>query len=190
MIVHLNGWPGVGKKTIGTLLAAQLGARFIHNHLLHDVAIACCGLDTAERWDLYDRVRRDAYTALRARPRSEVFVMTNALCDGSARERQAWSHVVDLAAARQVPLVPVVLEASLAENQRRIVSADRIGRKMTDPHRLAEYLRSDTIQKPDMPGSLVLDVTRLEAADAADAIAAHVRGREGRVVTGAAGEGG
>ncbi|WP_284388078.1 hypothetical protein [Devosia yakushimensis] len=39
MIIHLNGWPGVGKLTIGRLLAADLGARFIHNHLLHDVAI-------------------------------------------------------------------------------------------------------------------------------------------------------
>lgn len=180
MIVHLNGWPGVGKKTIGTILAARLGARFIHNHLLHDVAIACCGLETDERWDLYDRVRRDAYEALRARPRSEVFVMTNALCDGSPREQEAWSHVLDLAAARQVSLVPVVLETTLAENQRRIVSADRIGRKLTDPRRLAEYLQTDTIQKPNIPGLLVLDVTHLAAADAASAIAEHVMRTEGR----------
>src|SRR6202011_2120341 len=34
MIVHLNGWPGAGKKTIGEALSMLLGARFIHNHLL------------------------------------------------------------------------------------------------------------------------------------------------------------
>ena len=175
MIVHLNGWPGVGKKTVGTILAARLGARFIHNHLLHDVAIACCGLDGPDRWDLYERVRQEAYAALERRPRSETFVMTNALCDGSARERQAWSHVVELASARHVPLVPVVLEAELAENQRRVASPDRIGRKMVDPDRLAGYLATDTIQKPDVPGLFVLDVTAQSPEQAAILIEDHVR---------------
>ena len=101
--------------------------------------------------------------------------MTNALCDGSARERQAGRHVVDLAAARQVPLVPVVLEAELADNQRRVASPDRVGRKTVDPERIAAYLRSDTIQKPDLPGLLVLFVTNLSAAEAATPIEVHVR---------------
>jgi hypothetical protein len=41
LIIHLNGWRGVGKQTIGRALAERIGARFIHNHLLHDVAIVC-----------------------------------------------------------------------------------------------------------------------------------------------------
>ena len=39
MIVHLNGWPGVGKKTIGFELAKNLRARFIHNHLLQYLTV-------------------------------------------------------------------------------------------------------------------------------------------------------
>ena len=40
MIIHLNGWPGAGKKTIGEALSA----RFIPNHLLRDVALVCADI--------------------------------------------------------------------------------------------------------------------------------------------------
>ena len=175
MIIHLNGWPGVGKRTIGEMLAARLGARFIHNHTLHDVAIACCGVDDPERWTLYEHVRSAAYEALLQRPRDETFVMTNALCEGSAREREAWDHVVALAKARDVPLVPVILEADLAENERRLQSTNRTGRKLTDPERLRRMIAADALLMPDMPGLLVLDVTRLTSGEAAVAIERHVR---------------
>lgn len=174
MIIHFNGWPGVGKKTIGEIVAARLGARFIHNHLLHDVAIACHGLNDPARWALYEEVRRAAYEALRLRPRAEVFVMTNALCTNSARERDAWGHVVDLAVDRGVPLIPIVLEADVAENVRRIQDSERVGRKMTDPDLLREFMATDTIQRPDVPELLVLDTTKLTSAGAAEVIIDHV----------------
>src|SRR5690348_17148573 len=124
MIIHLNGWPGVGKQSIGRVVASQLNARFIHNHVLHDVAIACTGVRDPARWPLYEQVRSAAYEALRQRPADEVFVMTNALCTNSEREMQAWRHVVDLAMHRQVPLIPVVLEIEQHENERRLQSSD------------------------------------------------------------------
>lgn len=174
MIIHLNGWPGVGKKTIGELLARKLSARFIHNHLLHDVAIACHGLDDPRRWGLYEEIRNAAYQGLRERPPGEVFVMTNALCTNSPREREAWNHVVDLAIARQVPLIPVVLEVALAENERRLQDKERLGRKMTDPALLREFVAMDRIQRPDVPGLLVLDATGLSPEGTAEAIFNHV----------------
>src|SRR5579871_606495 len=132
MIVHLNGWPGAGKKTVGEVLARKLGARFVHNHMLHDVAIACAGFDSPDRWPLYEAIRSAAYAAMAKRPRPEAFVMTNGLCNNSDRERIAWRHVVDLAIARDVPLVPVVLEVSTEEISRRVESAERKGRKLSD----------------------------------------------------------
>jgi broad-specificity NMP kinase len=57
VIVHLNGWPGVGKLTVARLLAPRLQARLIDNHLLHDVAIRCAGIDDRARWPLYETVR-------------------------------------------------------------------------------------------------------------------------------------
>ena len=175
MTVHLNGWPGVGKFTVGRILAGRLGARLIHNHLLHDVAIACAGLDGPARWPLYEEVRRAAYGVLTDRPRTETFVMTNALCVGSERERQDWDHVVDLAIARSVPLVPVVLEASFEENARRIQSDDRKGRKLVEPDILSDFMKADRIQKPEVSELLTLDVTRLSADQAADKICDPLR---------------
>ena len=125
MIVHLNGWPGVGKQTTGRALAASLGARFIHNHLLHDVAIVCAGFGDPDRWPLYERIRATAYKALARRPAAEIFVMTNGLCVNAPREREAWAHVVDLAMRRAVPLIPVVLEADTDEICRRGQSGAR-----------------------------------------------------------------
>lgn len=65
LTVHLNGWPGVGKLTVGRVLAERLGARPIDDHLLHDVAIRCTGLADPGRWPLYEKVRQAAYEALR-----------------------------------------------------------------------------------------------------------------------------
>ena len=174
MIIHLNGWPGVGKFTIGSALAAAMPARLIHNHLLHDVAINCTGLNDQQRWPLYDAVRELAYSALAERPKSEKFIMTNGLCVHRVREVIACNHVVDLAIKRHVPLVPVVLEADLEENMRRVQSADRVGRKLSDPTILRSMSRSDVIQRPKVPELLVLDVTLLTAAEAAKAIVTHV----------------
>lgn len=179
LIVHLNGWPGVGKLTIGRVLANRLGARLVDNHLLHDVAIGCTELADPGRWPLYEQVRHAAYEALKDRPDAETFVMTNALCASDPRERQAWDHVIDLAMARNAALVPVVLEAGFEENSRRLHSPERVGRKLADPAVLATFMTADSIQKPDVPDLLVLDVTRLSADQAADAICRHLRSGAG-----------
>jgi thymidylate kinase len=125
MIIHLNGWPGTGKQTVGRELAARIGARLIHNHLLHDISIVCCGRTTPERWELYETIRTAVYGYLERIPGSETLVMTNALCSGSEREVMAWTHVVELAISRKVPLIPVVLDVELSENIRRLQSAER-----------------------------------------------------------------
>jgi gluconate kinase len=174
MIVHLNGWPGVGKRTIGFELAKNLRARFIHNHLLHDVAIVCAGLNDPDRWALYDQVRTAAYTSLKARSLTEVFVMTNGLCKNAPREIEAWNCVVDLAVSRNVPLVPVVLEAAPDEIIRRVQSPERSGKKMTDPVQLRSYFAEDILQYPDVSELLVLDVTGLMPKEAAARIEDHL----------------
>ncbi len=174
MIIHLNGWPGAGKRTIGTILAEALNARFIHNHLLHDVGIVCAGFDSPDRWTVYENVRYAAYTALMKRPPTEVFVMTNALCKTAPRELQAWHHVVDLALSRGVPLVPVVLEVEATENIRRVQSADRVGKKMRDAAELQGFFAADTIQYPDVPETFAIDVTRLNPIESATRILGHL----------------
>ena len=174
MIIHINGWPGVGKKTIGEALSKMLGARFIHNHLLHDVALVCAGFESECRWDLYETVRLAAYTALEHRPSSETFVMTNALCSDNPREEMAWKHVVELAVRRRVPLVPVVIEANIEENVRRLQSPERVGKKMIDGVELREWFQRYSIQRPNVSELIVMDVSSFSAEEAAQTILAHL----------------
>lgn len=142
--------------------------------MLHDVAITCAGIDSPDRWPLYETVRAAAYAALAKRPAAQVFVMTNALCKHAPRERDAWQHVVNLAIGRQVPLVPVILQLTPEENYRRVQSAERVGKKMTNAEELKGYFKVDAIQEPDVPETIALDVTYLSADQAADQIVSHI----------------
>lgn len=173
MIVHINGWPGVGKKTTGELVAKKLGARFIHNHVLHDVAFACAGYGDADRWPLYEKVRSAAYEVLMNKPKHELFVMTNALCNDATREVDAWGHVVNLAISRSVPLIPIVLNANLPEIQKRIVSPARVN-KLRDPIHLQEMIDKFNLQIPSVPETRQFDVSQLSAIDAADVVVDYV----------------
>jgi adenylate kinase family enzyme len=180
VIVHRNGWPGAGKPTVARLLAQRLQARLIDNHLLHDVAIRCTGINEAAHWPLYETVRAAAYRVLAERPRSEIFVMTNALCLGAPREREAWRHVVALAEVRAVPLVPVVLEVDETALLARVQRPERRGRKLTDAVALGAMIRSDRLLKPDVPERLDVDTSALASEEATAAIEAHLSGLAAR----------
>ena len=178
MIVHINGWPGVGKYTIGKVLSERLGARFIHNHLLHDVALVCTGLDDDDRWHLYEKIRSAAYDALASRPSNEIFVMTNALCYGVAREVDAWNKVVDLAISRSVRLIPVILRADTETIARRIASENRSDMKLTDPAVLRKMISEYILQVPDVPETIELDVSEYSIEEAAEEMHSRVKAAE------------
>lgn len=140
MIIHLNGWPGAGKFTVGRALARSLGGRLVDNHTLHNVAASLCDRDTREYWQMYYQVREIAYTRMRVMPASEVFVMTNALTRESEREIEAWNAVKQLASDRSDILIAVTLICSLEENVRRIQNQDRAAhRKLTDAEPLIAW---------------------------------------------------
>ncbi len=159
VIVHINGWPGVGKLTVAREAARKLGARLLDNHTLHDVAIRLCERGTPEYWDLYYEVRDLAYRRVRAMPAGQSLVMTNALLTEDARDREAWEAVKQLAADRVDTLFAVTLECSLDENVRRVCSEDRRDRKMIDPQPLIEWRAQYTLLTDETIPSLRIDNT-------------------------------
>ena len=174
MIIHINGWPGVGKYTIGKALAKRINARFIHNHVLHDVAFSCAGYGDEDRWPLYDKVREAAYDVLSRKPANEIFVMTNALCNGHSREEEAWRHVAELAKSRSVTLVPVVLLAETETIAHRICSKERSEMKLKDPDHLREMVTKHTLQVPTSKETFELNVDQLTVEEAIDQICEHL----------------
>lgn len=177
MIIHINGWPGVGKLTVAREVARKLGARLLDNHSLHDVAIRLCDRGTAEYWDLYYQVRNVAYGWVRTMPTDQVVVMTNALLAENEREREAWQAVKQLAADRSDRLVSVILDCSLEENVRRVRSEERRHRKMIDPQPLIEWRSRYTLLTDDETPSLTVDNSSRTVDQAADEIVAFVRAR-------------
>ena len=175
MIIHLNGWPGSGKLTVGRLLARDLGAYLVDNHTLHNVAACLCDRNTAQYWQMYSQVRDIAYARIRILPKTEVFVMTNALAQGNEREAEAWNAVRQLASDRLDTLVAVTLHCSLEENIRRVQSEERANNyKLTDPVPLASWRSELSLISEGADHSLSIDATNLAPQETANKIAEFI----------------
>ncbi|MFO1396514.1 MAG: hypothetical protein U1F48_05565 [Burkholderiales bacterium] len=98
--------------------------------------------------------------------------MTNAIADSEA---DVWAQIVELAHLRQDEFVPIVLEIDEKENRRRLCDPQRGGSKLTRVEVLDALRAEHRLLVPDLPHTLVLDVSVLSAEEAANRIASHVR---------------
>ena len=173
MLIHINSWPGAGKKTIGVLLASRLKARFVHNHHFLDLVEACCDRGDPQWQPLCDRVREAAYESLAHRPAGEPLVMTNAIAKD---EVTLWAQICALARRRSDVLVPVVLTLDVDENRKRLLDPSRAGSKLKSVQVLDALRAKHELLVPlDIATTLVLDVGQLSPTIAADLIEAHLQ---------------
>jgi predicted kinase len=176
MIVHINGYPGVGKETVARALVAIIGARLVDNHSIINCAYVC----TEPRTEGYYRVLRQltevVHQALADRPATEIQVFTNALAETIPNDLHRFAAVADLARRRGVPFIPVLLIADRAILLDRCLSPERAARqKLIDPAVLSEIAARHTLLHPsEEPFGLVLDTDRLSAEASAQIIANHI----------------
>ena len=169
MMIHLNGYPGVGKLTVGRLLAQRLGGRLLDNHAIYDVAFALAEFRSAA-WDNLARgVREVAFAGVEALPLETPVVTTNA-CSESDWGREMWQAMLDLAKRRASPFLVVSMICEPGENARRLCSVERGGGKMTDPLALEAYRRNWALLEEGGDALLRLDCTKLSAEETATAI--------------------
>ncbi|PCD69780.1 AAA family ATPase [Rhizobium phaseoli] len=173
-IVHINGWPGTGKLTVGRLLAKSLGARLIDNHMLLNPAEALFARSNPLHASLREQVRRAVFDhAVRADP-AESFVFTDALAD-DADDSATFSWYVDLAAARGADLVAVLLDCAPEENARRLVSPGRSeALKLTDTAKLQQLRANYQLLRGLAEQAVVIDTTELLPEQTAAQILAHI----------------
>ena len=173
MIIHLNGWPGSGKLTVGRELARRLHGRLVDNHTLHNVALSVCDRNTPEYWQTFYEVREIAYARIRAMPKDETIVMTNALTRESEREVEQWNAVKKLAFDRADMLLAVTLICAEEENIRRVQSPERAdNRKITDPKPLVSWRSKFSLIVEGADEWMVVDNTDLTPSEAASTILA------------------
>ncbi|MEL6641493.1 MAG: AAA family ATPase [Pseudomonadota bacterium] len=176
MVIVLNGYPGVGKLTIGRHLAKVLGGRLLDIHTVYNVAFALTEFKTPAFREAVERVEHIAHDLARQRPAGEPLVMTTVLAGQSDWGNAEWNRMVALGADRP-PFCVVHIHCDLAENERRIQSPDRGAmRKPRDPsYAQRNHAQAKPLYGGDAPYLLQLDTTKLSVEAAAQTIADWVR---------------
>ncbi|MEE2944939.1 MAG: AAA family ATPase [Pseudomonadota bacterium] len=170
-VIHINSYPGVGKLTIGRILAAELGAKLIDNHSIYNVAFALTEFKSDAFYQAVRDVRSVAYGLAANLPSDIPVILTNAHAQDSKWGNDCWDHAIELARKMHREHWVVALECTREENARRIQSVDRDAkRKPRDP----EMFRQGETDRPLIDRGadrlLRLDVTNITADAAATSI--------------------
>lgn len=187
-VIFLNGFPGVGKYSIGRRLFEMFDhrhARFIDNHLLIDPVQAIIPGRGADHKALRHAFRRIAFDALTAiEDASTILIFTG--CLSSTREdRQVLEEHLAVAAQRRIPFFLFNISCDKEEHHSRLITTERsTGSKtklvntevlddMLNQHKLVQIERGQ-ICPPHIPSWYMfdLDTTR----DSIDESAAKIHG--------------
>lgn len=136
MIINLNGWPGVGKLTIGLELADLLGARLLDNHSLLNIAIALTDYPSPAYYETARALRDLAFGCALALPPGTPLILTSVNATGGSTgfAEEHWTAVRKLANDRRVPLISITLECRADERARRVAQPGRrVSKKIRDP---------------------------------------------------------
>lgn len=174
MIIHLNGWPGVGKLTIAQLLADQLSGRALDNHSIYDVAFALTEPWTPTFYDTVRAVREIAYRRLAELPPATVVILTNVLFSPpDPWGEESWQALREVARRRGSALLAVTIDCSLDENLQRLQSPGRrAARKLIDPSPLVRARQRRALHEGAADRRLSLDISAMSPEAAAAEIAA------------------
>ena len=175
-VVFLLGYPGVGKRTVGTQLAALLDAVLVDNQLIN------IPLLTLFKWDgkfllpreIWERVRpiREAVlgTIEDLAPRSNSYVFTNDLTEDEDGATQ-YGRIRSLAQRRGSLFLSVILDCEVEEQVRRIDNPDRIARlKGSDPEGYRWHRQHTKLFQPPEGEVEHLDTTTIGARQNAETI--------------------
>lgn len=173
-LVLLFGRPGVGKLTVGELLAAETEFPLLHNHAVVDLAQSLFPFGTAGFVALRERLWHesvDAAIAARLPGVILTFAPESSVTDGFIPSLE---HRVKAGGGR---LRLIELRCSEAALEARLVAKSRLRfGKLRDPALYRQLEGAGVFDRPVMaPAELVLDVSELEPLESARLIAKHLR---------------
>jgi len=171
MIVVLNGYPGVGKLTIGRKLADLLDGKLLDIHSVYNVAFALTEFKSPEFRETVAKVETIAHELILKLPVGQPVVLTTVLAGSGEWGDEEWGRIVALGQARP-PFCVVHVECSLEENIRRIQLEERdMKRKPRDPE-MAKRNQSEakTLYGGDAVNLLKIDTTGMTPSASGNAI--------------------
>lgn len=177
MIIVLNGYPGVGKLTIGRALASMISGRLLDIHTVYNVAFALTEFKSPDFIETVEKIEKISHDLILKLPVEIPVVLTTVLAGDSEWGHAEWRRIVQLGDARG-PFCVVHVLCDLEENIRRIQSSERDEKRKP---RNADYARRNhaaakVLAGIDASNLLKLDVTGRSATDAARAIADWTQG--------------
>ncbi len=141
MIIALNGYPGVGKLTIGKELADLLGGRMPDIHSVYNVAFALTEFKSPEFIETVEQIEAIAHNLIRKLPPETPVIITTVLADEDDWEDQEWRRIVEL--GKKPPAFP--RRSSVVQPRRK-----QAPHRLTKSHHQAQAARSSRCgQKPD-----------------------------------------
>lgn len=178
-IIHINGFPGIGKLTIARELVALLAphnGKLIHNHLLIDPAGAVLPRSSVEYQPLRRAIRAAVFDTLATS--RDTFDSVYVFTDFQSSNEGGSAVMVeyrDMAARRGCIFVPVTVTCGSEENMRRLAAPERaLHGKLTDAELVAHIRGSEVVYQSTSPFRMELDLTELDAQAAARMIYRHV----------------
>ena len=178
-VFYLIGPPGVGKYTVGTIIAERTGAKLVDNHYAINPIFGLIEQDgrtplPAEVWPQVGKVRSAVLeTIATLSPRDWNFVFTHAASDDPS-DADTCREILSTAERRGAQVIVARLHCAPDELARRVLSPERRSRmKEMDPDaaranavapvfdpRHANVIDIDTTSKtPNQVADLVLEAT-------------------------------
>jgi broad-specificity NMP kinase len=177
-IVHLIGFPGVGKLTIAKEVIRQRpDFVLVDNHLINNPVFSVVKADgktplPAEIWAKASQIRAIVLDTMATLSPSRLsFVMTNVAVEDE-EDKAECRKIEAVAEQRGGQYFPVILTCDVEENRRRIVSPERgPNLKSIDPNE-PDRLHKGTrlLSFEGHPNRIQMDVTRTRPAEAAKRI--------------------
>jgi hypothetical protein len=182
-MVFMLGYPGMGKRTIGSHLATLLDGVLVDNALINRPLLELF------RWDgvaplppeIWERVIpiRDAVlgTIEDLAPASNSYVFTNVIVAGPTAA-DAYDRIRSLARRRGSLFLAVMLTCDIDEQVSRIDNPDRVAlRKGSDPEGYRGHRLTTRLYEPPPEEVIHLDTTTVPAIENAERIHRTLRDR-------------
>ncbi len=166
-VVFLLGYPGVGKRTVGSHLAELVDGVLVDNQLINIPLLTLFKWDgkfliPPEIWERVGPIREAVLGTIEdLAPKSNSYVFTNVLED----DEDGVSHyerIRSLAQRRRSLFLSVMLDCDVEEQVRRIDAPDRIARlKGSDPEGYRRHRHHTTLFEPPPDEVVRIDTTNV-----------------------------
>jgi len=175
-VVFLLGYPGVGKRTVGTQLCRLLNGVLVDNQLINRPLLTLFKWDgkfptPLEIWERVVPIRKAVLGTIEdLAPPSNSYVFTNVLKDDEQGAAD-YTEIQALARRRGSLFLSAMLDCDVEEQVRRIDTPDRIAlMKGSDPEGYRRHRHQTRLFQPPKDQVIYLDTTEVPPERSAEKI--------------------